>query len=79
MAKRKRPKMEKINPAIADLRDAKASELKKTIRAEAMRMALGFHSSNEDRLTVDEILNSAKKMFDFMEYGSVPPLPMKDK
>ena len=79
MAKRKNPKMEKINPAIADLRDVKASELKKTIRAEAMRMALGFHSSNEDRLTVDEILNSAKKMFDFMEYGSVPPLPKKDK
>jgi len=68
--------MDTINPAITDLRDKQALEIKKTIRAESMRMALAFVPKDSE-VSVDEALNYAKKIYDYVEYGSVPPLPKK--
>jgi|TARA_R100000734_G_scaffold19149_1_gene18618 hypothetical protein len=70
--------MSEINPAITDLRDRQASEVKKTIRAESMRMALAFLPKDGDA-SVEEALNYAKRIYDYVEYGSVPPLPKNKK
>ena len=54
-----------LNPHVLDLRDKEAKNTARALRTEAMKMALAVIKEGENPIT------SAKKIYEFIEYGSV--------